>query len=183
MSFFSIVIGIIIAFFVLYQFEFFQIAIEVFSARLENASRAEGGVSNSLIDRIFGYMFRAYTTSNDIPFWGYGLGMGTNVGSKLISGERSFLLAEFEWNRIVAEMGIFLGTAMILVRVLLGGKLVLGSLSVLKKGGLLAWLLLSVGLINLIQSQWWQPTILGFGIFINGLAYSALRSTKSETPP
>jgi len=39
-------------------------------------------------------------------------------------------------------------------------------------------LLLSVGLINLIQSQWWQPTILGFGIFINGLAYAVIQNSR-----
>ena len=109
--------------------------------------------------------------------------MGTNVGSKLISGERSFLLAEFEWNRVIAEMGILLGTALMLVRVALGGKLVLGSLSLLKKGQMLPWLLLSVGLINLLQSQWWQPTILGFGIFINGLAYACLQNSKGDALP
>lgn len=182
-KFFMIIISVVFAFLILLQFEFFQIAIEVFSKRITAASKTEGGVSNSLFDRIFGYMFRAYTSSNEIPFWGYGMGMGTNVGAKLISGERSFLLAEFEWNRIIAEMGVFLGTAVILVRVALAGKLVLGSLVNIKKGELLAWLLLSVGLINLIQSQWWQPTILGFGIFINGLAYAAIQNSRGNTTP
>jgi hypothetical protein len=64
------------------------------------------------------------------------------------------------------------------VRVFLGGKLVLGSLTILKRGEVLAWLLLSVGLVNLMQSQWWQPTILGFGIFINGLAYAMIENSK-----
>ncbi len=177
-SFFLIILGIIFAFVILIQFEFFQVAIEVFATRLTSASETEGGVTNSLYDRIFGYMFRAYANSNEIPFWGYGMGLGTNVGSKLISGERSFLLAEFEWNRIVAEMGVFLGTAVILVRVVLAGKLVMNSLAIIRKGELLAWLLLSVGLINLIQSQWWQPTILGFGIFINGLAYAVIQNSR-----
>ncbi len=181
-SFFIIAIGIIIVLTILIQFEFFQVATEVFTARLKSASKTEGGVSNSLFGRIFGYMFRAYTSSNEIPFWGYGMGLGTNVGSKLISGERSFLLAEFEWNRIVAEMGLFLGTAVILIRVVLAGKLFLGSLANIRKGELLAWLLLSVGLINLIQAQWWQPTILGFGIFINGLAYAAIQSSRRNVP-
>ncbi|CAZ95168.1 hypothetical protein [Zobellia galactanivorans] len=163
----------------LMQFEAIDTAVTVFINRLETASDIEGGVSNSLFDRIFGYMFRAYTSSNEIPFWGYGLGMGTNVGSQILSGKRQFLVAEFEWNRIVAEMGVFLGTALILVRVALASKLVFGSLAKMKKGELLPWLLLSVGLINLLQSQWWQPTILGFGIFINGLAYAAVQ-TKEE---
>ncbi|WP_149273578.1 hypothetical protein [Pareuzebyella sediminis] len=180
LNIFFIVVGLAVAFVILLQFDFFQVAIEVFSARLESASKAEGGVSNSLIDRVFGYMFRAYTSSDDVPFWGYGLGMGTNVGSKLIRGERSFLLAEFEWNRIVAELGMFLGTAMILIRVILAGRLVLGSFYILKRGEILAWLLLSVGLVNLIQSQWWQPTILGFGIFIIGMAYALIKSFKDR---
>lgn len=179
--FFMIIISVVFAVVILLQFEFFQIAIEVFSKRITSASKTEGGVSNSLFDRIFGYMFRAYTSSNELPFWGYGMGMGTNVGAKLISGERSFLLAEFEWNRIIAEMGVFLGTAVILVRVALAGKLVIGSLASVKKGELMAWLLLSVGLINLIQSQWWQPTILGFGIFVNGLAYAAMKNMKPSS--
>lgn len=182
-SFFLIAIGIILVFLILIQFEFFEVATDVFATRLTSASETEGGVTSSLFDRVFGYMFRAYASSNEIPFWGYGIGLGTNVGSKLISGERSFLLAEFEWNRIVAEMGVFLGTAVILVRVTLACKLALGSLAIIKKGELLAWLLLSIGLVNLIQSQWWQPTILGFGIFINGLAYAAIQNSKRPIPP
>lgn len=181
-NFFFIVAGVIIVFVVLSQFEFFEVATEVFSTRLITASEYDGGVSNSLLDRIFGYIFRAYTSSNEIPFWGFGMGMGTNVGSKLLSGERSFILAEFEWNRVIAEMGVFLGTALMLVRVFLGGNLVVGSLSMMKKGkSLLPWLLLSVGLVNLVQSQWWQPTILGFGIFINGLVYACLQTSKGNT--
>lgn len=183
LNFFFIVAGVVIVFVVLSQFEFFEVATEVFSTRLTTASEYEGGVSNSLLDRIFGYIFRAYASSNEIPFWGFGMGMGTNVGSKLLSGERSFLLAEFEWNRVLAEMGVFLGTALMLVRVALGGKLVVGSLSLMKKGGqMLPWLLLSVGLVNLVQSQWWQPTILGFGIFINGLAYACLKTSNGDNP-
>lgn len=181
LNFFFIAAGVVIVLVVLSQFKFFEVATEVFTTRLTTASEYEGGVSNSLLDRIFGYIFKAYASSNEIPFWGFGMGMGTNVGSKLLSGERSFLLAEFEWNRVIAEMGVFLGTALMLVRVALGGKLVLGSLSLLKNGGqMLPWLLLSVGLINLMQSQWWQPTILGFGIFINGLAYACLQPAKSN---
>jgi len=181
LNFFFIAVGVVIVTIVLSQFEFFKLATEVFSTRLTTASEYEGGVSNSLLDRIFGYIFRAYATSNEIPFWGFGMGMGTNVGSKLLSGDRSFLLAEFEWNRVIAEMGVFLGTALMLVRVFLGGKLVLGSLSLMKKGGqILPWLLLSVGLVNLVQSQWWQPTILGFGIFINGLAYACLQTSNGN---
>jgi len=147
LSFFLIIIGIVFAFVILIQFDFFQLAIEVFATRLTSASETEGGVTNSLYDRIFGYMFRAYANSNEIPFWGYGMGWGTNVGSKVISGERSFLLAEFEWNRIVAEMGVFLGTAVILVRVILAGKLAMNSLAIIKRGELLAWLLLMVDML------------------------------------
>lgn len=181
LSFFLIAFGVVMVFLVLSQFEFFQIATKVFSTRLETASDIEGGVANSLFDRIFGYMFRAYTSSNEIPFWGYGMGMGTNVGSQLLSGKRQFLIAEFEWNRIVAELGLFLGTAMILVRVCLGSRLVIDSIAFLKKGELLSWLLLSVGLVNLIQSQWAQPTILGFGIIINGLAYAAIQNSHIDS--
>lgn len=180
-NFFFIIAGVVVVFIILSQFEFFELATEVLSARLTTASEYEGGVSNSLFDRIFGYIIRAYESSNELPFWGFGMGMGTNVGSKLISGERSFLLAEFEWNRVIAEMGVFLGTALMLVRVVLGGKLVFGSLALIKTGQLLPWLLLSVGLVNLLQSQWWQPTILGFGIFINGLAYACLVGSKRQS--
>lgn len=181
LNFFLIMAGGVIVLVILGQLEFFQLATEVFTTRLTTASEYEGGVSNSLLDRIFGYIIRAYASSNEIPFWGFGMGMGTNVGSKLMSGDRSFLLAEFEWNRILAELGVFLGTALMLVRVALGGKLVIGSLALMKKGGqILPWLLLSVGLVNLMQSQWWQPTILGFGIFINGLTYACLQNSKPD---
>ncbi|MBU3028348.1 hypothetical protein [Zobellia galactanivorans] len=162
------------------NFEMFRTPVEVISTRFEQANEIEGGVSNSLVDRVFGYMFRAFTDSGDIPFFGYGMGMGTNVGSQLLVGDRVFLISEMEFGRLIGEMGLFIGTAMILVRLTFALRLSWLSIYKLRKGNLLPWLLLSVGLLNLVQGQWASPMNLGFSVLVLGLVLAIVSNKPLE---
>jgi hypothetical protein len=40
-------------------------------------------------------------------FSGLGIGMGTNIGAKRLSGALDFLIAETEWGLIMGELGFF----------------------------------------------------------------------------
>ncbi len=171
--FFVIAIGITI-FVLLSNVDFFATGMMVFTERMTTATESEGGAEGVLVDRFLGGMFRAITNSNDLPFWGYGLGMGTNVGSMLLSGETTFLIAEAEWARIIGEMGIVLGLMIVCLRVLLTIKMTLKSLKAVSKKNFLPWMLLSFGFFTILQGSWAQPTALGFAVLSGGLILASL---------
>lgn len=157
------------------QTSFFQTALEVLTTRFTLASKAEGGLQGTLIDRFLGGMVGAIFESSDQPFFGYGIGMGTNVGSILLTGETAYLIAEGEWGRLIGEMGPLLGITAILLRVGLVLKIAFASFQKLGKGDLLPWLLLSFGLVLIPQAQWAQPTALGFSTLVAGLMIASFR--------
>jgi hypothetical protein len=165
---------------VLSQTKFFTTATGALTDRFTSADETEGGLVKGVIgDRFFGGLLGALTTSSDQPFWGYGIGMGTNVGSKILTGTVTFLIAELEWARIIGELGPFFGILVIILRVGLTIKIAIACFRKLVKGDLLPWLLLSFGFIVIAQGGWAQPTALGFFVMIGGLL---LASLKTEHP-
>lgn len=171
-------IGLILVIGILSNTSIFQTSTEVFMHRFESANNAEGGAEGVLIDRFLGGMYGAITNSEKLPFWGYGIGMGTNAGAKLMTGSTGFLISEGEWGRLIGEMGLVLGLIYILTRSVLGLRLFGQSFQTLKKGNFLPWMLLSFSLLNLIQGQWAQPTALGFAVLSTGFTMAALRERR-----
>jgi hypothetical protein len=162
------------------QFEFVQTAIEAFTARFENAGISEGGLEGTLGERFLGGMLRAITGAEDTPFFGYGLGMGTNVGSSLLTGRVSYLIAEGEWGRVIGETGLFLGLVNIIVRTQLGFKLLFRSFGELFKGQALPWMLISCGFLSTSNSLWGQPTALGFAVLSIGMVIAAFNEPMNN---
>ena len=154
---------------VLSKTKFFNTSTEAFMSRFETANKTEGGVSGVLNGRVLGGMSSALTGSSRIPFWGYGLGMGTNAGAMLLTGVNGFLISEEEWGRLIGELGPLLGISVILIRVALTLKMALFSLRKLNSGDILPWILLSFGVLLIPEGQWSQPTGLGFSTLIGGL--------------
>ncbi|MBE9660397.1 hypothetical protein IRJ16_00730 [Mucilaginibacter myungsuensis] len=168
------IIGICIISIPLSQTKFFQTATGAFTNRFEDANKNEGGMEGVLMDRYLGGLVAALGQAPDSPVTGYGLGMGTNVGSMLLSGQITFLIAEGEWGRVIGELGPFMGVAVILVRIILTWQLIAASYRKLSDGDLLPWMLLSFGLLIIAQGGWSQPTSLGFCIMIAGLMLACL---------
>jgi hypothetical protein len=171
-------ISVLVLFLILAQVGLFQKATDVFADRLTNASASEGGISASLTDRYLGGMVFAITNSSNLPFWGYGIGMGTNVGSILLTGSSHYLISEGEWGRLIGELGIFMGLIVILIRLIISAKITLACYERISYGDLLPWILLSFSLLTLPQGQWSQPTSLGFCIVGVGVTIAALRIPK-----
>ena len=180
-SVFAVIIFSPLLFILLSQFEFFQTALDTLLLRFTQASAAEGSVDDTIILRIFGPMIEAFTgrEGQSPPFFGLGLGLGTNFGAVLASGERTFLVAEFEWGRLVGEMGALLGLLIIILRVAFGAHLSLLSLRAVASGNSLPLMLLSASLINIVLGQWAQPTALGFFAVSAGLTLASLRSAQA----
>lgn len=149
-----------------------------FGARWDESSGA--GIQQSIVQRFFGEFFSSIAVMSDAPLFGAGVGMGSNVGAKYVSGALGFALAESEWAKIFLELGPFLGLAFIAYRCWLGFTLVTSSLGrLVREGDNLAWLLCGACLISVVNGQWGPPTILGFTVFGAGLTLAAL----NEPPP
>ena len=168
-------IGILMALLLLSNTEFFQTAIEAFAMRFDAASDTEGGVQGTLVERFLGELLSSITNSAQLPFFGYGIGLGTNAGSKLLTGEVTFLVAEGEWGRIIGEMGVLLGLSVVFLRIGLVIKIAGASYARILQNDLLPWMLLSFGFLNVMQGQWGTPTSLGFSVMIGGLMIASLR--------
>jgi len=180
-----ITIVLLMMFVGLSQLGIFQTATNAFSFRVNAASDTEGGVQGIVGGRVLNAFLGAYTSSDDIPFFGYGIGMGTNVGSTLLTGKTQFLIAEGEWGRLIGEMGLVMGTIVIFIRLSLFYKIAVASFKRLKHGDFLPWLLLSNTLLIFPQLSWSQPTELGFCVIIAGftVASTRVRSVPVTTQP
>ncbi len=171
-------VGVMIVLLILSSMSIFQTATEAFTSRFEVANDAEGGLQGVLGDRYLGGMLGALQSSSDNSFFGYGIGMGTNVGSMLLSGKTTFLIAEGEWGRLIGELGPIMGLGIIFFRLKLCADISLASYRKLSHGNLLPWILLSFVLLNIPQGQWAQPTSLGFSCLAGGLTIASLRTKK-----
>lgn len=167
----------VLALMIVGSFGFFQTAVEVMQARFTSANEAEGGLNGVLGDRYVGGLLAAFTQLDKWPVFGMGIGMGTNAGAVLLSGQATFLIAEGEWPRWTGELGV-LGFVVIGMRVWVTGSMALKSVRALFRADILPWLMLSNAAMLLPQGSWNQPTALGFSILSGALV---LASTKRDT--
>ncbi|MDQ6763766.1 MAG: hypothetical protein M3015_14215 [Bacteroidota bacterium] len=168
----------VIALIILSNTKTFQKGTEAFTARFETANKSEGGLTGVLGDRYLGGMIGALENSSEQNFFGYGIGMGTNVGSMLLTGKTTFLISEEEWGRLIGELGPIMGIALIFFRLQICLIIGLACYRKLKYGNILPWILLSIVLLYIPQGQWAQPTILGFSVLVGGLAIASLKEPE-----
>lgn len=167
---------VVVSYIVVKNQSFFSTSTEAFNARFVDATESEGGFHGVILDRFLGGMVTAIQSAPDLPFFGYGIGIGTNVGSNLLTGKSSFLIAEQEWGRIIGEEGLLLGFVIIVIRIGTTFKIASNAMRHLKRTDALSWMLLSFCFILLLQGQWGQPTALGFTVLSAGLSISALNT-------
>lgn len=170
-----VVVAIFVALAILSTNSYFQTATKAFTSRFETASTQEGGLQGTLGHRYIGGLVGDILSSSNQTFFGFGLGMGTNVGSMLLSGKTQYLISEGEWGRLLGELGPLLGLLVIFIRVGLSIKISIASWQRLSLGDILPWMLLSFGFLNILQAQWSQPTSLGFTTLIAGLLLASLK--------
>ena len=156
----------------------FSDGVSTFMERWTSATgESSGGVKTALVDRYLSYLTDPLII--DAPFFGYGIGMGSNVGAKLLTGDVGFLMSEGEWSRIILEMGPLIGWFFIIYRVALVFHLGLKSMHTAKKNKDPLPLLLFAACLPLVfNGQLNPPTILGFAVISAGLCLAA-----SNHPP
>lgn len=169
------IIGLVIILALLSNVSFFRNAIDVLTSRFDTAKESEGTLDNTIVNRIGASILEPFVNS-DLPFFGAGIGMGTNAGARLLIGRSDvFLIAEGEWGRMIGEMGAIFGLAAIFVRLQVCLKMLSHAYKKLKTNNLLPWLMVSVSFQAVAQGQWAQPTALGFGVIMGGLTIAAIR--------
>ena len=157
-------------------------SVEAFTARFEGANKVEGGVDGVIGDRYIGGLLGSLINF-DIPIFGHGIGLGTNVGAKLMGGNMySFgFNGEVEWSRIIGECGMLLGLIIIGVRVFFSLNLLKISYRCLtQRYDLLPWMLSAGMILTVPQGQWAIPTNLGFCILFGGLTLAAINTSKKR---
>lgn len=167
----------ILAIIILYYLGIANTSIEAFSERFVNASKTEGGVEGTLGDRYLGGFINSLINFS-VPIFGYGIGLGTNVGSKIAGGNiYSFgFNGEVEWSRIIGECGMLLGLIIIGIRLFFSLDIWKRAYQLLvKKYDLLPWMLSAGMMLTIPQGQWSIPTNLGFCILFGGLTLAAIK--------
>jgi hypothetical protein len=160
----------------------FKDAQEVFMDRWDTAAaESEGNAVGSLIARITTAFSQPIDTIERTPTFGYGIGVGTNVGARLLAGRTGFLLAEDEWGRVIMELGPMIGVAFIIFRISLTVYLGLLALRAIRQDNdVLPTLLYSAAAWIIMMNQWGQATQLGFAITGGGLILASLNHTDEE---
>lgn len=151
--------------------------LEAFNTRFESANETEGGAEGVLGNRYAGSFLRGLFNFN-LPIFGYGIGIGTNFGARLLGGNMySFgFNGEEEWSRVTGECGLIIGWTILLVRLFF-------SLDIWKKAygllvnrmDLLPWMLSAGVLLRIVNGQWAIPTDLGIAIWLGGMAAAAAK--------
>jgi hypothetical protein len=174
----QLVIGFSLVFFLSISVNVINTQVDTFVSRFTAANEIEGGLESVFIDRFLGGMVGAIINIDDShAVLGQGIGMGTNVGSQLLSGKTTFLIAEGEWGRVIGESGMLFGMLIIIVRICMTASFSIQSFKFMRLGDALPWMLFSFGFVFLLQGQWAQPTNLGFYVLIGGLILASLKRT------
>lgn len=176
---FKVGIAVLVFFSIASQFTYFSDGVETFMARWEDAKGGEdGSVKEAILDRMIQDLTQPFLYTDYFDLFGAGLGAGTNVGAKLISGSQGYLVAEGEWGRIIGELGFIIGLSYIVLRIVIACHIGLHSFRSLRQNQLLPWLLWSSVALLIINGQWGQQTTNGFAILTAGLALAAANVTK-----
>lgn len=153
-------------------------SLDVFTSRFESASNAEGGIEGVVGDRYLGGLLGGLINEN-VPLWGFGMGLGTNVGAQLAGGTGgmfSFFNGEGEWGRITNESGLLLGWGIIAVRLMITVSVFWKAYLMLRQHrDMLSWVLVAGVLLTFPQGQMGIPTNLGFCVILAGFALSATK--------
>ncbi len=155
-------------------------SMQAFMARLETANRIEGGVEGVIAGRYIGGLLDGLFNF-DVPPVGYGLGVATNVGAKMLGIDIwRYFNGENEWCRITGECGVLLGWIIITLRLVVAFVLFRMAWFRMTRGDgdLLPWFLSAMMLLTFPQGQMGVPTNLGFAIFCAGLTMASLNRVE-----
>ena len=170
-------------FFVATTLDVFKEGTHVFEARLANTGESKAGVVRSAsnwTERVLGDFLAGYEAAQVAPLLGYGLGYGTNIGARVLTGRVVFSADEREWGRVIFEIGPILGIAYLGVRVAMLMELFRRATQSVRGGNLLPMFLFGACGLLLVNGQFGVASTLGFSVFGAGLCLAS-NNTRKET--
>ncbi|HJT82392.1 MAG TPA: hypothetical protein VJ719_14455 [Chthoniobacterales bacterium] len=184
----QVLLAVVVLGFVVSRTPIFREGAKVLSTRFSEVAEAtEQSIPVDLLSRSVSTFYDAWKVIGVAPALGWGLGVGTNAGAKLLVGQSGFLLMEGEWPRIIMENGPVLGLAYLLWRFAFVLRIAWLTIKSVLLGNLLPLLLFASSGLPLLNGQFGQPTILGFAVFVTGLAVAATGGnvivSGGEPPP
>ena len=158
----------------------FKEGLEVQRTRFESG----GGLKTGIVDRYFGEFMDAFGMLEVAPILGQGMGMGTSAGASIMTNERTFLLGEGEWARVIMELGPILGMLYLALRIAMIVYAFRLSSRSLDCGAILPMLLLGESSMEMLTGQFGQATCLGFAALGMGLTIAAAKpAQESDSKP
>jgi hypothetical protein len=158
--------------------EIFSLSTEVFMSRVDAANQ-DGGLKESILFRALDSFIEPIMGLLNEPLLSGNLGMGTNAGAKMLTGEKGvFLISEGEFGRLGGERGLIFGGGIIALRILIAISFAIKSWNLPKEDKLLPFILCGAACIAMVQGQWAQPTVLGYGVLMGGLVMACFKKEE-----
>ena len=154
-----------------------RIGMDVIAARFSTS----GGLKEGFLIRLLDEFKKPIVASANAEIGGVGIGMGTNVASSMMYNMLRFNLGESEMDRIIMEMGPYLGLPYLLWRfavVFLIARMALVALRL--HNNTLPLFLATACAYDLAMGQFGQSTVLGFAVMSAGLALASTRRREEE---
>ena len=164
--------------------------------RFENASEVQYQNKSTFMGTIYDIYTRtiAYNMNalinpqtidgNSIPFWGYGQGMSTQVGGRLLNvkmGKSGFTLAEWDGLRIMCESGYFFGWLIIFMRLSYIFRFIPDLFSLKRKNRFLSIIIYPTFFLSFFLLNTWGNSFLGnFAFFAGGLFLASLKDSSVQ---
>lgn len=166
-------------------------AFENMRNRFESASESQysgsstlEGTINDIVYRGFIYHLEALVepktfSGEEPPFWGYGQGMGTQIGGRLLElgkNTAGFSVAEWDGLRIMCESGLLLGWFIIFVRVGYAFRF-LFKISIMRYNRMILSIcvLPSFLVMFYLTSTWGNVFICNFAFIVGGIFLASLK--------
>jgi hypothetical protein len=158
----------------------FNLSLEVFMSRVDTANKGNsgGGLKDSILLRMWNDFMQPIVDLFNQPLFAGNLGMGTNVGAQMLTGKVSFLIGETEFSRVAGEQGIIFGGGLIFLRIFFAARIAIQSWQLPKEEKLLPFIICGAACAAIVQGQWAQPNILGYGIIMAGLVMASLHKNE-----
>jgi hypothetical protein len=157
-----------------------QPALEAILARQAGAEAAEGDI----LARALGIVTSFTQVVGEVPVLGYGIGVGTSTVAAWTGGVAGYVPAENEWERIVQELGLFLGLTVLMVRAAFVLALLVRAWQAATHGEPAALILLGFVAIVLLAGQITFSTIVGFLVWLYvGLVLAMTRPVEGTAEP
>ena len=164
----------------------FQQTVDAFAIRWEQAAASESEDNSSALassagifeQRILNGLLTPLSNLENIPILGFGIGLGSNVGSQRLAGVTTFLLGEGSWESSLSELGLPIGLVFLIWRLSLAFWILRRALRSAFQKERLPLIFVGATFLILITGQTSQPTGLGFLVLLAGLSLASFNPSS-----